>query len=400
MSHVFPILKNKEDKIMVVYVTTQGARIIREGRHLIVRKENDIYHTLFIYKLEQLVIMGNVTITPPALKLLLRENIDTVFLRMDGRYQGRLAQAEPKNVFLRKRQFALADDEQFCISVARSIVRGKLLNMAAVAQRIQRTRKEAQAGRIVSEIRRMTGRIDESQSLDTLRGIEGQATASYFAAFRLGLDADFGFSRRVRRPPTDPVNSVLSLLYTFLINRAYAAVRIAGLDPYPGVLHSLEYGRHSLPLDLVEEFRTILADTLTLALFNLGVLKSDDFYTVTPPAQQTVLDDGEKLIDIACQESIGQMGIVEEEDVFDLPEQQLGNMDCNEEIHDGKAAVRLYPLAFARVIKAFEKKITTEFYHSVAEKRMTYGEAMIFQARLFRRVIEGDAAHYQPLLLK
>ncbi len=385
---------------MIVYVQTQGAKIVREGRHLIVRKDNDIYHTLFIYKLEQLIIMGNVIITPQALKLLLQENIDTVFLRMDGRYQGRLAQAEPKNVFLRKRQFALSDDKQFCLSVAQSIVRGKLLNMATVAQRIQRTRKDERSGIIVSEIRRMAGKIEDTKRLDRLRGIEGEASASYFAALRIGLDVDFGFTRRVRRPPTDPVNSVLSLLYTFLINRAYAAVRIAGLDPYPGVLHSLEYGRHSLPLDLVEEFRTILADTLTLALFNLGVLKKGDFYTVPPLELPAEHDDEEKLIDVACLDSIGQMGVVEEDDIFDLPEQQLADVACPEEISDGKGAVRLYPPAFARVIKAFEKKITTEFYHPVADKRMTYGEAMVFQARLFRRVIEGDAAHYQPLLLR
>jgi CRISPR-associated protein Cas1 len=385
---------------MVVYVTTQGARIIREGRHLIVKKDNDVYHTLFIYRLEQLVIMGNVTITPPALKLLLRENIDTIFMRLDGRYQGRLSVAEPKNVFLRKKQFALSDDEQFCLSVSRSIVRGKLMNMATVAQRIQRTRKADTAGRIASDIRRTAARIDEAPNLGTLRGIEGQATALYFSAFRIGLDTDFGFTRRVRRPPTDPVNSVLSLLYTLLINRSYAGVRIAGLDPYPGVLHSLEYGRHSLPLDLVEEFRTILADTLTLALFNLGVLKGDDFYTVQPPKQSQVQGDGEELIETACLDGIGQMNITEEEDIFDLPEQQIDEIAGNEDIHDGKAAVRLYYPAFTRVIKAFEKKISTEFYHPLAEKRMTYGEAMIFQARLFRRVIEGDAAHYQPLLLK
>ena len=98
---------------MIVYVTTQGARIVREGRHLLVKKENDTYHTLFIYKLEQLIIMGNVNITPQALKLLLREGIDTVFLRVDGRYVGRLGGGEQKNVFLRKRQFILSDDAGF-----------------------------------------------------------------------------------------------------------------------------------------------------------------------------------------------------------------------------------------------------------------------------------------------
>ena len=382
---------------MIVYVTTQGARIVREGRHLIVKKENDTYHTLFTYKLEQLIIMGNVVITPQALKLLLRENIDTVFMRQDGRYVGRLAGGEQKNVFLRKRQFALTDDVEFCLSVARSIVGGKMANMATVLQRIQRTRDCRQAGDAADNIRRLSRRLHEAGTVDSVRGMEGSASALYFGALRHGFDRDHGFRKRVRRPPTDPVNSVLSLIYTFIINRAYSAVRIAGLDPYPGMLHTLEYGRHSLPLDLVEEFRSMVADTLTLSMFNLGILKEADFYQVEPP-RAAEFDDSDDQITIACNDSIGRMSVVEEEDVFDMPEQPDEQDD--QDTGTGKLAMRAYPPAFSRIVKAFEKKMTTEFYHPVAQKQMTYAEAMIFQARQLRRVIEGESAHYQPLLLK
>ena len=388
---------------MVVYVTTQGSRIIREGRHLLVKKGDDTYNTLFIYKLEQLVLFGNISLTPPALKLLLRENIDTVFLRLDGRYQGRLAAAEPKNVFLRKRQFALTDDSGFCLRVARNIVFGKLINMATVAQRIQRTRDAKFAGEVAGQIRLVIRRLDAATSLDELRGMEGHASALYFSALRLGFDKDWGFRKRMRRPPTDPVNSILSLLYTFIMNRAYAAVRIAGLDPYPGVFHALDYGRHSLPLDLVEEFRSIIADTLTLALFNLGVVKEGDFYQVEPPPR-LIEDCGDTLIDSACNDALGRMTMDDEdedEDVFDLPEQQMSDVTGDEaEVRDARRAVKLYPPAFGRVLKSFEKKIMTEFYHPLAGKKMNYAEAMIFQARHFRQVIEGEAAEYQPLLLK
>lgn len=386
---------------MIVYVTTQGARIVREGRHLLVKKDTDIYHTLFTYKLEQLVLMGNVVITPHALKLLLRENIDTVFLRVDGRYLGRLASAEPKNVFLRRRQFVLSDDGAFCLPVARSIVLGKMANMATVLNRIARTRKEGVASTAADNIRKLARRCEGATNLEQLRGYEGAASATYFQSLGLGLNQNPGFTKRVRRPPTDPVNAVLSLLYTFLINRAYAAVRVAGLDPYPGVLHSLEYGRHSLPLDLVEEFRTLVADTLTLSLFNLGVLKEDDFYRLAPPEPESnePFVVAEATIDLACQDALGMMSVKAEEDVFDLPDQRL---DEAAEVSEraGKMAVRLQPAAFIRVIKAFEKKINTEFFHPLAEKKLSYSEAMIFQARHYRQVIEGEAAHYQPLLLK
>jgi CRISPR-associated protein Cas1 len=386
---------------MIVYVTTQGARVVREGRHLLVKYKEDIYHTLFIHKLEQLIICGNITVTPPALSLLLREGIDTVFLRKDGRYRGRLAIQEPKNVFLRQRQFALAGDEIFCLKTARSIVRGKLLNMVTLLQRIKRTRKTQSIDGPCKGIRTMLEKLDTVQSLDQLRGVEGQASALYFNGMRYGLDDDFGFRKRVRRPPTDPVNSVLSLLYTFLINRMVAAVRMAGLDPYPGVLHCLEYGRQSLPLDLVEEFRAPFADAVALALFNLRVLKEQDFYVYEPPELPLPMPQKDNL-DAVAQDVLGAMSSTESEadDFFDLPDQQMEPTVDETEGRQGKGAVRLQPPAFKKVIIAFEKKLNTEFFHPVASTRMSYGDAMVFQARQYRRLIEGEAAQYHCFLLR
>jgi len=195
------------------------------------------------------------------------------------------------------------------------------------------------------------------------------------------------------------VNSVLSLLYTFLINRAYAVVRLAGLDPYPGVLHSLDYGRFSLPLDFVEEFRPIIADTLTLSLFNLGALKQDDFYSYQPPPPD-VPDQGNELLDQAVNDKLGGMTLTPDEDAFDMPEQRVESDYHLDEERPAKPAVRLHPDAFAKVISAFEKKLSAEFHHLLAERRLSYGEALNFQARLYRKVIEGEAAEYNPLLLK
>lgn len=387
---------------MVVYVTTQGSRIIREGRHLLVKKDDATYHTLFPYKLEQLVLFGNVQLTPQALKLLLKEDIDTVFMRLDGRYQGRLASAEQKNVFLRKRQFLLTDDLPFCLRAAKGCLFGKLINMATVAQRIARTRDSRQATDLAAKIREISRSLGSAATLESLRGMEGCATALYFQAFRIGLDRDYGFVRRVRRPPTDPVNSVLSLIYTFLINRDYAAVRLAGLDPYPGAFHSLDYGRFSLPLDLVEEFRPIIADTLVLSLFNLGVLKDADFYRPEQPesvSKETAVSDP---IAAALQDPLGRMSLTEDEDEpFDLPEQRMDDAVTDELPPEGaRLPVKVYPDAFRRILQAFERKMATEFYHPVAEQKMSYAEALVFQARSYRRLVEGEAAEYRPLLMK
>ena len=388
---------------MIVYVTTQGAKIIKEGRHLLVKKDGATYHTLFTYKLQQLIICGRVELTASALAFLLREQIDTVFLRFDGRYLGRLSSAESKNIFLRKKQFLLLDDQEFCLRVARQLLRGKFLNMMTVLQRIGRTRKNRAVDACILQIRNSLHNLSTAVSIDVLMGYEGSAAAAYFSGYRLGLDHDFGFTRRVRRPPTDPVNSVLSLLYTMLINRVYAAIRIAGLDPYPGVLHQSDYGRQALPLDLVEEFRAVLADTLTLSLFNLRTLQERDFERIEQPVPlvQAPALAGDSVADLTAvlNDPVGQMNSCDAEAVFDIPSQQT--LAADETVAtENQLSIKLTPVAFRQVLSAFERKLATEFYHPLAEKRLSYAEALVFQARQYRRVVEGEIVEYQPLLLK
>jgi len=345
------------------------------------------------------VLCGNVGLTPPALGLLFGQGIDTVFLRRDGRFLGRLAQAEPKNVFLRRLQFMLCGDPDFCLPAARGLVRGKLANMATLLMRIKRTRKSRFAGECAGKVRRMISGLERAPDLDSLRGFEGRASAVYFSGLRSGFQGDWGFRRRVRRPPTDPVNAVLSLLYTFLINRMYAALRLAGLDPYPGVLHSLEYGRFSLVLDLVEEFRPMAADTLALSLFNLGILKKEDFVS-QDVASHTAEPKVEADLDAVCTDPLGRIDFAPEEDASDLPGAQTSTQGAEELDRSGKPAVRLAPAAFARVVEAFERKLGAEFYHPLADEQMSYQEALVFQARQFRRLLEGEIGVYEPLLLR
>ncbi len=206
---------------MVVYVKTQGARIIKEGKHLLVKKGDATYNTLFTYKLSQIVIFGNVEITHRALAQLMRYEIDTVFLTQNGRYLGRIASPEARNVFLRKKQYDLLGDRDFSLRLARAIVAGKLANMATILMRIKRTRNDALAGRKAHEIQDLMKPFLAADNLDSIRGYEGRGSAFYFEAFPRGFIENLGFTRRVRRPPTDPVNSILSLLYTFLMNRVY-----------------------------------------------------------------------------------------------------------------------------------------------------------------------------------
>ena len=387
---------------MVVYVNTQGARIIKEGRHLLVKKGEATYNTLFTYKLKQIVLFGNVEITHSALAQIMRHEIDTVFLTRNGRYLGRIASPESRNVFLHKKQYALLDDTAFAVRMARSVVSGKLANMATLLMRIRRSRDADIASRKAREIQDLLPLLEKADNVDSIRGYEGRAGALYFEAFPAGFVEKQSFTRRVRRPPTDPVNSILSLLYTFLMNRVYAAVRVAGLDPYPGFLHSIDYGRYSLVLDLMEEFRTIIADTLTLSLFNLKILQKDDFYEEKPQETDTASDDDTPLIAMidVSKDPIGWIsGSAMDSVAFDIPEQRM-NVDAIAARPAGKYPVKLQREAFKRVIEAFEKKLTTEFYYPPAERTLTYTDALIYQAGHYRKVIEGEAKVYQPVLLK
>lgn len=385
---------------MVVYVKTQGARIVKEGRHLLVKKGDATYHTLFTYKLRQLLLFGNIEITHSALIQLMRKNIDTVFLTRYGRYLGRLASPESKNVFLHKRQYHLLDDSVFGLRIVQAIIAGKISNMATLLMRIKRSRNKPEAGHKARQIQDLMPNLANAGNTDSARGYEGRASALYFEGFRNGFVENIGFFKRVRRPPTDPVNSVLSLLYTFLMNRVYAAVRIAGMDPYPGFLHSIDYGRYSLVLDLMEEFRTIIADTLTLSLFNLKILQKEDF-RIEAPETVPVSSSIESNIPDITSDPIGRISMEDAgSENFDLPEQRMEISQETATQPTGKYPVKLHSEAFQRVIEAFEKKLTTSFYYPPAQRNLTYGDAIIFQAGHFRKVLEGEADVYQPILLK
>ncbi len=387
---------------MIAYIQEQGAKISREGRRLIVTTP-DMTRTLFVDHLEQVLLFGNVQLTPPALLLLLREDVDTVFLRADGRFMGRLATGEPANTFLRKRQFDLLDDKAFCLRTARRIVQGKLVNQATLMARIRRSRNREAAGTAATELKLLARKAETANSLESLRGLEGSGAALYFKHLPLAFNQDWGFTRRVRRPPTDPVNTVLSLLYTVLINRCYAAVRIAGLDPHPATLHAPAYGRQALPLDLVEEFRAMLADTLTISLFNMRMLDWDDFETPLPDPEQEPPDDAREErvpgLETVLRDPLGLMsGESAAPDVSDLAGEQL--ITPPTEAAPEKRPLILRKKAFKTVIAALSRKLETEFLHPAAGRRMSYADALVFQARQYRRLVEGETDDYIPLMLR
>ena len=259
-----------------LYVVEPGARLEKEYHRLLVTKQDEVLLRVPLRRVTQVVLVGNIGATTPALHSLLRENIPLLLMRRTGGLLGRLLPEMGRNLPLRQAQYRRNDDQQFCLGVARSIVTGKLHNQRVLALRILRRRPNADREPLAA-LRRAETCVCQAADIAELMGHEGAGARAYLAIYRQAFDAKWAFVRRTRRPPKDPINSLLSLGYTMLGHALMAALETVGLDPYLGFFHSEKYGRPALALDLVEEFRAPLIDSLVMALVNRRLLGLDDF---------------------------------------------------------------------------------------------------------------------------
>lgn len=227
-------------------------------------------------RVTQVVLVGRVGVTTPALHALLQAGVPLLLVRRTGELTGRLLPATLRNLPLRQAQYRRNDEPDFCLGVARAIVAGKLRNQRVLALRLLRRRPEADRAPLEA-LYGAEEQVAGASTLDTLLGLEGSGARAYFALYRQAFDPVFKFERRTRRPPKDPINALLSLGYTLLGHALTAALEAVGLDPYLGFFHAEKYGRPSLALDLVEEFRAPFVDSLVMTLANRRMLRLDDF---------------------------------------------------------------------------------------------------------------------------
>jgi CRISPR-associated protein Cas1 len=185
-------------------------------------------------------------------------------------------------VIIRLAQYERYLDDDFQLNQARAIVKGKLQNSRTLIRRYLFNHPEQNFTTEIELIERTLEKVERSQTINSLMGYEGIAAAAYFRCFGQMFRTELIFRERSRRPPKDPVNAILSLGYTLITNEILGMVTAHGLDPYIGFLHGVVYGRPSLALDLVEEFRQPVVDRLTLHLFNNKILSEDNFRPVEP----------------------------------------------------------------------------------------------------------------------
>lgn len=370
----------------VVYVTKPGVKVHREQNHLVVQGEN-FKQTIFTFNLKRLVLVGKVEMTHAALAHLLRNQTPVTYLTRQGSFLGSIVGADTKNVFLRIQQYEKNKDETFRLRVASCIVKGKIKNMRTLLLRMARTLKFEQLHKAGRELAKIIPRVENATDLSHLRGMEGQATKTFFQAFRLGFPKELGFGKRVRRPPTDPVNACLSYGYTILMNIVHGSASAAGLDATLGCLHDLTYGRNSLSLDLMEEFRTPVVDMTVLACFDLGILKIEDFIRDDPGKQKTT--DKKDWLD--------QVDMLNSSHAPLEPESTQTEVDGNTEEAGSPVKVYLQPQAKKKFINRLEKRLDAQMYYEEKGKSIPLRRVMQLQAQHYAGLVRGDENEYPPI---
>ena len=262
----------------VIYVKEQGALVQKQGGRIVVSKNAQPLLEFPISNIEGIALIGNVQVTAQALHFLLQQGIDISHYTYGGQYLGQTAAESSKNIFLRFSQYELYNNEKKRLDFARKIVSNKIGNQLNVIENY-RWEEYPQWKDDAAQIRRLREKVSDADTANELLGIEGMSSNIYFRAFGHMFHCDFEFHGRNRRPPKDPINVIISLGYTFLTKEICSALEAESFEPYLGFLHGIRYGRKSLALDIIEEFRQPVVDRMALKMFNKRMLSKYDFET-------------------------------------------------------------------------------------------------------------------------
>lgn len=334
-----------------LYVMTQGAYLTLDHETVKVEVEGKTQLQVPLHHLGAIFTMGNVMMSPFLMHQCTENGKAVVFLGMNGQFLARVVGKTTGNVLLRQAQYEAVRDAEKAASIARHIVAAKLQNSRQIllrgARETENTEIESGLRHAAEALSHAIHELKKSSTIDETRGMEGISANAYFHVFDTMVKENretFIMKSRNRRPPRDPMNALLSFLYTLLLNDCVSALEGVGLDPQMGFLHALRPGRPSLGLDLMEELRSVLADRLALTLINLKQLTEKDFE--------------------------GRIG----------------------------GAVYLNEAGRKTVVVAYQKRKQDEFTHHVLEEKISFGLIPHVQARLLARHLRGDMEEYIPIL--
>lgn len=332
-------LHPQRDDELPLLVQEQGARIGLEGELLVIRTPDGKRSEARIPNTSQVCLLGNVQISTQAVRALLDRGVPIAYFTTGGYYLGRTVGTDSKNVELRIAQYRTADEPAHCLRFARTWVASKVRNCRTLLRRNHADVSEV----VMRELEQLAKKAEKASALEQLLGLEGTAARSYFGAFTGMLNEQLGFELdgRNRRPPKDPVNALLSFTYALLTKDLSLACATVGLDPARGFYHQARFGKPALALDLMEEFRPLVADSTVIGVINQGIVKQDDFV-----------------------------------------------------VHPTGTA--LSSAARRRVVLAYERRMDQLVSHPVFGYRISYRRVLEVQARLFTRVLLGEIDDIPP----
>ncbi len=340
-------------RLNTLYVLSEGAYLHRDHQTLQVRIEQETKLSVPIHHLQSVAVFGSVMVSPGAMELCAQTGVAVTFLSMTGRLVARVDAPGSGNVLLRREQFRQADQPAACAKLAKQCVAGKLRNARQVIQRAAREtdvpEDAARLDKATNDIANAIRALEPATDLEVIRGHEGEAARAYFGAFSAMVRHEretFAMRERTRRPPLDPLNALLSFTYALLLHDCVAALTAVGLDPSVGFLHADRPGRPSLALDLMEEFRPLIADRLVLSLINRRQVEPKGFQT-----------------------------------------------------RDG-GAVEMGDVTRRAVVEAYQARKQEEVTHPVLEHTVRVAELPFLQAKLLARCLRGDVPAYPPCILK
>jgi len=343
-------LNPSADTALPLYVQEPGARVSKSGEVLVIETEEQKTEVP-IGDVSELVLHGPISLSTPALGALLREQIPITYASTGGWVLGQTVSTGHKNIATRIAQYRAAFDERRCLAFARSLIVAKIKNSRVFLRRNFKAGDEAERDATLEALSRLADRAAYAQSESELLGIEGDAAARYFRLFTAMFgDAardfpEFAFEKRTRRPPADPVNALLSLGYALVTRTWLTVLSAVGFDPYLAFYHRPRFGRPALALDMMEPFRSILADSTVIQVINNGEVKPDGFVTAGP-------------------------------------------------------AVNLKPHARRAFIAAYERRLEQEVTHPVFGYRVSMRRLLEVQARLLARYLGGEIDDYPHYLVR
>lgn len=331
-----------------LYITRQETYLHKERETIVIKQGDEKLGQFPALSLGGIICFGRVSVSPFLMGYCADQGIGLAFYTGYGRFLARVQGRENGNVLLRREQYRWADSEEQAAAVARLSVAAKIANSRSVLQREIRNHGETPSLReAVDKLATSLRRVRNTDCVDAIRGMEGDAANTYFGVFNdLLKGSGFAFGGRVRRPPTDPVNALLSFVYSLITQECTSALQGVGLDPYVGFLHKDRPGRPSLALDMLEEFRAAWADRFILTLVNRQQVQLKDFDT------------------------------------------------------DASGAVRLKEEPRKKVLTAYQERKQTELQHPYLEEQVPIGLLPHCQALLLARHLRGDMAFYTPYMVK